>query len=74
MAYVLTKDIVIPAGTVLGFGPAKTVYADIDGNPAGAKPAHWVEAIIGHGADASSHWRIHIDDAVTGGIIKIAED
>lgn len=70
MGYILKQDLVIPSGTELHQAPSKTVYADKDGNPAGVSPAYWVEAVVAHGPDACSHWRIHIGDALEQGVIE----
>lgn len=70
--YITTRDIIIPAGTILARAPGRIEYSDKDGRPALAtgQPAHHVQAIIAHGSDACSSWTIHIDDALEQGLIE----
>lgn len=71
-SYRTTKEIVIPAGTLLNTAPVRTDRSDKDGNPAisTGKPAHFVEATIGLGRDATSTWTMHIGDAIDCGMIE----
>lgn len=55
----LKKDLVIPAGTIIDYGPLTSTYY-----------TPHVEAIIGHGPDACSKWRMDRDEALELGIIE----
>lgn len=57
--YVTTRDIVIPAGTVLH---EPCLFA-----------SHWRdnhEAVIGHGRDHSSYWSVNLQDALRLGLVE----
>lgn len=75
MGYVTTQDIVIPAGTILDYAPAKTERCDKFGQPAMASGLHphFVEAVIGPTDDTVFTWTMHIDDALEAGLIAEAE-
>lgn len=71
IGYILAKDIVIPKGTKLLIAPSRIDRSDIDGRPALAsgKPSHFIEAIIEPTKDTISYWTMHIDDALSAGLI-----
>lgn len=75
MKYVLTRDIVIPAGTELCEAPSRVDRCDKDGRLAmtSGQPAHFVEAIVGPTKDTVYSWTMHIDDAMEAGLIALLQ-
>ncbi len=65
--YRTTRDIVIPAGTILDAAPWRVIR----GKQPGSGQSDHLDAIIGHGKDASSVWTIAIDDALSTGLIEV---
>lgn len=61
--YELQEDIVIPAGTIVGPAPSQATYFTSHG-----------EALVGHGKDHTSYWRIDIEDGLELGILKEIEN
>ncbi|TDW20421.1 hypothetical protein EV128_12551 [Rhizobium azibense] len=60
--YRTTKEIIIPAGTEVGPGPAKSEYFTEHG-----------EIIIGFDKDTTGHLRFDMEEAVQLGLIEVAE-
>ena len=62
--YRLTQDIVIPAGTILGEAPSRTV-----------RFTNHVDTDLAHGPDRTSTWTMDTDDAIDAGLIEeVKED
>lgn len=59
MNYVTTRDIVIPAGTVVSRPPSASTRWGRD-----------YEAVVGHGADHCSRWVIDLSDAIALGLVE----
>jgi hypothetical protein len=57
--YRLLEDIVIPAGTVVGPAPSSATYFTAHG-----------EAVVGHGKDHASYWRIDVEDGLELGLLE----
>jgi hypothetical protein len=57
--YRTTQDIVIPAGTEIIEGPTMSRYFTPHG-----------EAVLGHGPDMTSHWRMDLEEALEAGLVE----
>lgn len=57
--YILAREVVIPAGTLLGPGPSRTmrIYPH-------------VEAVLANGPDSCSIWSIDLDEAIATGLVE----
>lgn len=59
----LKENLVIPAGTIVDYGPSSSTYY-----------TPHVEVIISHGKDSTSHWRMDRDEALELGLIEEYKD
>lgn len=58
--YVLTSDVVIPAGTVLASPPTASTRWGSD-----------FEAVVGLGCDHTSYWSVTLADALAIGLVEV---
>ena len=62
MTYRTTRDIIIPAGTVIQQPPARS-----------SRWGSHHEAVVGHGRDDVSYWSVNLDDALRLGLVEKAD-